>query len=305
MRKTRTKKMPSTNSFNNFSEVAEVLSRFNPGSFHDPVKVKEYSKTFGLEELFQQIDEDGMNTTESDLLRFVSESEEKPFEPDLTDLSRIHWLALKRKAVSVLEFGSGFSTVVLADAARLLSGFFEDWANDNLRCQKPFHIHTVEEDLRFLEITRKRLPKNLSVHATLYQSSVEIDCVEHRIATFYSKLPNVNPDFIYLDGPSQFATNEEVRGFSLASPERMPMSADILSFEFFLQPGTLIVIDGRTANARFLRATLKRNWSYFHDTIGDIHLFELQESPLGPLNKKQMDFCLPDGWLLPQSERGP
>ena len=29
------------------------------------------------------------------------------------------------------------------------------------------------------------------------------------------------------------------------------MAADILSIEHFLHPGTLIVIDGRTANARF------------------------------------------------------
>ena len=35
------------------------------------------------------------------------------------------------------------------------------------------------------------------------------------------------------------------------------MSADILVFEHFLQPGTLIVVDGRAANARFLKTNLE------------------------------------------------
>jgi hypothetical protein len=78
----------------------------------------------------------------------------------------------------------------------------------------------------------------------------------------------------------------------------MPMSADILRFEFFLEPGTLILVDGRTQNARFLKAYLKRNWAYQHDPIGDIHYFELQENALGPYNKRKMDFCLGGNWLL-------
>ena len=32
------------------------------------------------------------------------------------------------------------------------------------------------------------------------------------------------------------------------------MAADILAIEHFLVSGTLIVVDGRTANARFLKA---------------------------------------------------
>jgi hypothetical protein len=101
-----------------------------------------------------------------------------------------------------------------------------------------------------------------------------------------------------LDGPGQFSTTKEIQGFNLNDMCRMPMAADILTFEFFLEPGTLIVVDGRTANARFLKAYLRMNWVHHHDEAGDIHLFELQESPLGRFSSKKIKFCLNDEWLL-------
>ena len=48
----------------------------------------------------------------------------------------------------------------------------------------------------------------------------------------------------------------------------MPMSCDILKIEHFLKPGTIIVVDGRAANSRFIKKNLQRNWTervpYFH-----------------------------------------
>ncbi len=61
------------------------------------------------------------------------------------------------------------------------------------------------------------------------------------------------------------------------------MSTGILRVEFFLEPGTLIQVDDRTANVRFLKSYLRRKWVHLHDPLGDAHRFELQEEPLGPL----------------------
>jgi hypothetical protein len=61
----------------------------------------------------------------------------------------------------------------------------------------------------------------------------------------------------------------------------MPMSSDILIFEHFLNPGTIILVDGRTANARFLQKNLQRNWFYQFDQAYDQHLFILDEPALG------------------------
>jgi len=64
-----------------------------------------------------------------------------------------------------------------------------------------------------------------------------------------------------------------------------------------LVPGTLIVVDGRTANARFLKNNLKRNWNYYYSKDFDQHFFELKEMPLRLSNVRQTLFCLGSEWL--------
>jgi hypothetical protein len=113
-----------------------------------------------------------------------------------------------------------------------------------------------------------------------------------RACTMYKKIPNICPDLIYLDAPDQFSVLGNVRGISTQSKDRLPMAADLLLLEPFLLPGTLIIVDGRTANARFLKHNFQRNWEYIHFENEDIHTFELVEAPLGKYNKKQLEFCL-------------
>lgn len=284
--------------FPTYKGIEKILSKYSLGSFNDPQTVEQYLGEFALQKLCSELEADRTNSISGDLERSVTAFEEKPYEPEYSDLCRLHYLALSRKSINILEFGSGFSTAIMADALRLLSEYFGVWVKENIRVQNPFHIYAIEEEQRFLEITQKRLGSKLANFATLSRSSVEFITFDNRFATVYSKIPNISPDFIYLDGPSQFGTTAEISGFSFNSPVRMPMSADILRFEFFLEPGTLILIDGRTQNARFLKSYLKRNWAYYHDPVGDAHYFELQENPLGPYNKKKMDFCLSERWLI-------
>jgi hypothetical protein len=111
-----------------------------------------------------------------------------------------------------------------------------------------------------------------------------------RICTLYDIIPNVCPDIIYVDGPDQFNVNGSINGISTNKIDRLPMAADVLLLEPFLLPGTLIIFDGRTANARFVKNNLQRKWDYIHIDEADIHIFELIEEPLGALNKVQMEF---------------
>lgn len=281
-----------------FAAIEKRLNEFDLHSFSDQGKVEEYCASFGLKDTCAQLEADRLASAAPGLLRSVSSHEPKPFEPKWADLCRLHWLVLKRRVLNVLELGSGYSTAVLADGARVLHDRFADWAADNLRVERPFHVYSVEEEQRFLDITRQRLGERLSRYVSILRSSVEMTLFDGRIATLYSELPNICPDLIYLDGPSQYATTQTLNGFSFCSAARMPMSMDILRFEFFLEPGTLILVDGRAANARFLRHYLRRNWAFLHDPDGDVHYFELQEEPLGKHNKRKLDFCLRDGWLL-------
>ena len=281
-----------------FQAVKDSLKRFSLTSFHDPERVEEYVDLFSLRTLCRALEADQIVSKSSALEKSVSAFEEKPFEPEYDDLCRLHWITLSRKVINILEFGSGYSTVILADAMCILNRHFDEWAQKSIRSDYPFHVYAVEEEQRFLETTKSRLGSKLQAFATISHSSVDVLIHDNRIASVYSKLPNISPDFIYLDGPSQFATTQEINGFSFNSKARMPMSADIVRVEFFLEPGTLILVDGRTANARFLKSYLRRNWVYLHDPIGDIHYFELQEEPLGPFNKLKLEFCLNGSWLI-------
>ena len=70
----------------------------------------------------------------------------------------------------------------------------------------------------------------------------------------------------------------------------MPMACDILKFEYFYTPGTIIVVDGRSANSSFLRNNFQRNWKYTNDEKNDQHIFYLDDKPLGEYNKLQLKF---------------
>ena len=62
-----------------------------------------------------------------------------------------------------------------------------------------------------------------------------------------------NPDFIYLDGPDQWKVKRKINNINTGHKDLMPMACDILKFENFYTPGTIIIVDGRGANAKFLR----------------------------------------------------
>ena len=282
----------------NFKNIKDKLSKFTIYDFSNKKKINEYCELFSIKAICKSINFDE-NGTSSDNVLFGSDPKNTaPYVIQYDELCRLHYLCLTRKVLNTLEFGSGFSTAVMADAKKILSNHFGSWAKDNLRVSQPFHVYAVEEEQRFLEITNERLHGDLSPFATVSRSSVELGTYDNHYATYFSKIPNISPDLILLDGPGQFSTTKEINGFNLNDMSRMPMAADILKFEFFLEPGTLIVVDGRTANARFLKAYLRMNWVHHHDVDGDIHLFELQEPPLGKFNDKKLKFCLNKQWLL-------
>jgi len=112
----------------------------------------------------------------------------------------------------------------------------------------------------------------------------------NKISTQYKKLPLCNPDFIYLDGPDQFNVKKDVNGISTRHKDMMPMVCDIIKFEYFFTPGTIIVCDGRAANAKFLKDNFQRNWKYLDDQKNGQHIFWLDDPVLGKYNKLQLEF---------------
>jgi hypothetical protein len=246
---------------------------------------------FQLDKYLKKLPQDNFKIQNPKYLTQVKK-ENRPLPPELEDLTRLHWLVLARKAINTLEFGSGFSTIFIADAKSILNKYFGNISE--MRSDKLFHIYTVGENKNFINITKKRLPKNLKKHVSFFYSKVSAFKYSDKIALRHENVPNISPDLIYLDGPSLHSVKSEFMGFSFNNISRVPMSADILLIEFFLQSGTFIVVDGRGANAEFLKHYLKRKWKYYYDKKGDCHYFELIEKPWGEWNLKRKNFCLKD-----------
>ncbi len=220
----------------------------------------------------------------------------EPYTPELYDLYNLYQYILINKRTTILEFGSGWSTLIFSLALKELSNKFFNEVKQ-LRRNNPFELFVVENEKKYLNITKKRILKfnkylkiKKPINIKYFLSDVEMTTYENRICTQYKKLPLCNPDFIYLDGPDQFKVKKDINGISTRHKDMMPMVCDILKFEYFYTPGTIIVCDGRAANARFLKNYLKRNWKYINDKKNDQHLFWLADPVLGKYNKLQLEF---------------
>ena len=223
-------------------------------------------------------------------------SDDKTYIPKLNDLYNLYQYILNNKRTTVLEFGSGWSTLIFSLALKELEDNFSNEVK-LLRRSNPFELFVVENEKKYLNITRKRILKfhkylkiKKPIKIKYFLSDVEMTTYNGRICTQYKKLPLCNPDFIYLDGPDQFKIKKDINGISTRHKDMMPMSSDILKFEYFYTPGTIIVCDGRAANAKFLKDHFKRKWKYFNDQKNDQHVFYLTDPILGKYNKLQLQF---------------
>lgn len=212
------------------------------------------------------------------------------FFSEYDDLIRLHYLIRKRKVTTILEFGVGKSTVVFNHALNNNKKDYADFIEENLRRANPFECHSLDNNAFWINKTKETYGDLPNVH--FHHSEVRMTVVNNKICSLYDSIPNICPDFIYLDAPDQFSVLGDVNGIHSRNADRLPIAADILLIEYYLLPGTLIVVDGRTANARFLKNNLQRNWEYTWVIEYDQHFFELIEEPLGVYNKNQIDFSL-------------
>tara|TARA_B100000768_G_C11202112_1_gene342222 strand:- start:65 stop:871 length:807 start_codon:yes stop_codon:yes gene_type:complete len=221
---------------------------------------------------------------------------DEPYIPELGDLYRLYQFVLINKRTTILEFGSGWSTLIFSLALKELSDKFYNKIK-LLRRNNPFELFVIENEKKYLNISKNRIKKfnkylNIKnpIKINYNLSDVEMTLFNNKICTQYKKLPLCNPDFIYLDGPDQFNVKKDINGISTRHKDMMPMVCDILKFEYFYTPGTVIVCDGRSANAKFLKDNFKRNWKYYHDDKNDQHIFYLNDPILGKYNKLQLEF---------------
>ena len=226
----------------------------------------------------------------------------EPYKPELDDLYRLYNFITLNKRTTILEFGSGYSSLIFLLALQRNKKKYFNKIN-SLRRNNLFELFIVDNEKKYLGLTKKRIlnfKKNIKDKKLRKEfDNIKInfifsDCVmtmyRGNYATEYTKLPLCNPDFIYLDAPDQFKIKEKINNFTTAHKDMMPMACDILKFENFLTPGTIIVVDGRAANSEFLLNNFKRKWLYLNDKIHDQHIFYLNSPALGKYNERQLKF---------------
>lgn len=264
----------------------------------DDFNYKEYIKTYELNKLLNVKTSELPIDLKEKIIHSTTFSVDKenkvPFPPEFDDLCRLHYITISRKVTTILEFGLGKSTSIFGNALYLNKKNFYKYSSKNLRRGNLYESHSIDNYQSWINQTRENIPEYLfnGNYVNLHLSKLITSEFNGRICTFYDPLPNISPDLIYLDGPDQYSAIGDIRGLSSKHQDRMPMSGDILALEHFLQPGTLIIVDGRTANARFLSSNFQRKWAHYHSYKWDQHFFELQETPLGIYNERMIRHCL-------------
>lgn len=212
-------------------------------------------------------------------------------KPDIVDLYRIYKFIVLNKRTTVVEFGCGWSSVVIMKALNFLNTKYGKQIK-KLRRNNPFELAIIDTEKKYLKIAEKKIKffckKRANFTSTLSKSTMTT--YNGKICSEHQKLPLVNPDFIYLDGPGQEFSTGNKFGINVSQQDFMPMSCDLLKIENFLIPGTIILTDGRTANARFLKNNFQRNWKYIHDYKNDQNILFLEEDKLGRPNYDQLKF---------------
>lgn len=249
-------------------------------------KLENFFLKKGLKELVMQSQQRDHPNTYVDIRR-----QNTPQPPDLEDLYNLYQFIVINKRTTVLEFGCGYSSLIMhlaLEANKKKYGPKKPFE----RCHHPFELFSIDNQKKYINIAKKRILKysSNSSKTKFFYSKAKMTLFNNNFAVEYEKLPRVNPDFIYLDAPSQWRVSGLINNFTTAHPDMMPMSCDIIKFENFLTPGTIIVSDGRTANSLFLKNNFKRNWSFKINRSNDQCYFYLKDPVLGLHNRKQLKF---------------
>ena len=190
--------------------------------------------------------------------------------------------------VSVHCFGTQWSILVFALAIHENSESFGNEHMELVPHPNPFQILTVDASAHWQELALSRLPDWL--RPTVKSVACDVNLVERygSYVHFYEIVPDFVADLIYLDGPDSEKVRGTLNSFEYKELHTLPIGADILRIEPHLWPETTIITDGRTANARFLAAHLRRNWQVMHDPFGDRTTFRLEETPFGPVVEQHL-----------------
>ena len=166
--------------------------------------------------------------------------------PIYHDLYFLYREIRRRRPGYVLEFGCGYSTLVIAKAL-YDNGGGEAWS--------------LETEPYWANNTRQMIPHILDNHYRILEVGVTDKDYGEDKALWFSEIPNCIPEFIYVDAP---ATDSEIQGV-----------ANILEMEPLFKKGFFMVVDGRKQAVKFFRKNLRRNYVFQDRRLFGNSAFEL------------------------------
>jgi len=168
----------------------------------------------------------------------------------------------------VLEFGVGFSTLVIAAALR----------DNAVETKIRGHLHCVDSEKQWIENTESKILSDLQEFVSFHYSSISATMIDNALCHIYDTLPDITPNFIYVDapaGPKGAEISGEVHGLGFSNG-RPPVGADVLLYESSAPQDFFIVVDGRWETCRFLRKHLRGRYRHRRFVARKYEIFEYQ-----------------------------
>tara|TARA_X000001036_G_scaffold422237_1_gene444991 strand:- start:3592 stop:4365 length:774 start_codon:yes stop_codon:yes gene_type:complete len=113
------------------------------------------------------------------------------------DYVMLHSYIRKYKPINILEFGSGMSSVIIADALHMNSNL--DGSNGSLT--------TIENDKDWFNLNKKLFPEYLIKYVDQQLSKIVEKRYDFLVGNCYENIPDKDYDFIFIDGPSTYFYN--------------------------------------------------------------------------------------------------
>ena len=192
------------------------------------------------------------------LREFMRDRPREAYPPDYRDLLYLYEQVRQRKPRVVLEFGSGCSTVVMAQAL---------WENRREAHEASGRLYSLDGQKTWASAAAKGIPAHLNELCKVVYSPVR-EVEQYGVKGLrHEHVPDVEPDFVYLDGPDYGPDGPRGKG--------APPNFDVLDLEARSTGGLAIVVDGRQNAVAFLREHLQRPYRF---TPRRASLFELDEA---------------------------
>jgi hypothetical protein len=157
------------------------------------------------------------------------------FPPQYDDLFGLYLLTLQRRPAVLLELGGGYSTFVLAHAARELS-----------RQQYPIEFHSVDESDHWQQVVKDRMPKELLPFIRFWRSDPKLTELNGEVVSVFASLPVNTANLVYVDGG--LVPGNNIGGDAVLLEPQAPQDYAVL-------------VDNRKRTVAFLRRALANQYA--------------------------------------------